>query len=131
MCIRFLLSDFPELITPLHAHCTLIVRCADGGPLDGAHDNAPLRGGKLNFFEGGLRPAAFVASPLLPPGVSGTRYAGIVHETDWFATFIGLAGVPSPPTGLDGVDFWPTLNNLSRPHRSNALLADNILRVGK
>ena len=27
----------------------------NGGPTDGAHSNVPLRGGKLNFFEGGVR----------------------------------------------------------------------------
>ena len=26
----------------------------NGGPTDGAHSNTPLRGGKLNFFEGTL-----------------------------------------------------------------------------
>ena len=56
----------------------------NGGPLDGAHSNFPLRGGKLNFFEGGVRPAAFVHSPLLPAAVAGTTYEGILHETDWY-----------------------------------------------
>jgi arylsulfatase A-like enzyme len=32
---------------------TLLAMMGDnGGPLDGAHSNAPLRGGKLNFFQG-------------------------------------------------------------------------------
>ena len=71
---------------------TILVRCSvlvfmgdNGGPLDGAHSNFPLRGGKLNFFEGGVRPTAFVHSPLLPAAVAGTTYEGILHETDWYA----------------------------------------------
>ena len=32
-----------------------------------------MRGGKLNFFEGGIRPAAFVHSPLLPAGGKSLR----------------------------------------------------------
>ena len=66
----------------------------------GAHSNTPLRGGKLNFFEGGVRPAAFVTSPLLPKSVAGSKYTGMMHETDWFATFAALVSLfyslPSP-----------------------------------
>ena len=46
---------------------------------------------ELNFFEGGIRPACFVSSPLLPAAVRGTVYSGIVHETDYFKTFATLA----------------------------------------
>eukprot|EP00035_Acanthoeca_spectabilis_P004781 m.106897 g.106897 ORF g.106897 m.106897 type:complete len:595 (-) comp12726_c0_seq2:229-2013(-) len=125
-----------NITTALQVHgrweSTVLVFMGDnGGPIDGAHDNAPLRGGKLNFFEGGIRPAAFVASPLLPKRSSQARYTGIIHETDWFATFIGLAGVDAPTTGLDGMDLWPTLTNLSRAYRTSVLIADNILRVGR
>jgi hypothetical protein len=34
-----------------------------------------------------VRPPAFVHSPLLPPSAAGAVYAGLLHETDWFATF--------------------------------------------
>jgi hypothetical protein len=43
----------------------------NGGPTFEGHSNYPLRGGKLNFFEGGVRPACFVSSPLLPAAVQG------------------------------------------------------------
>tara|TARA_B110000208_G_scaffold60322_1_gene78553 strand:- start:267 stop:2114 length:1848 start_codon:yes stop_codon:yes gene_type:complete len=108
----------------------LIFQGDNGGPVDGAHSNTPLRGGKLNFFEGGIRPAAFVHSPLLPPAVAGTTYRGIVHEVDWYATLIALAGAPAPPL-LDGVNVWPTLVDPTKPHRTEALISDRILRVGK
>ena len=103
----------------------------NGGPTDGAHSNAPLRGGsegptfskhrkkrranpktvraisELNFFEGGIRPACFVSSPLLPAAVRGTVYSGIVHETDYFKTFATLANA-----NLDKV---PKLDVSSKP----------------
>ena len=66
----------------------------NGGPTFEGHSNTPLRGGKLNFFEGGVRTAGFINSPLLPgaynpfdtgwsplrysgrPGVNGVSYRG-------------------------------------------------------
>lgn len=102
----------------------------NGGPNDGGHSNAPLRGGKLNFFEGGIRPAAFVTSPLLPKAVFGSKHSGIFHETDWHATFAALAGVQAP-SDIDGVDAWPTLVNPAVKHRSEALISGNILRQDK
>ena len=102
----------------------------NGGPNDGGHSNAPLRGGKLNFFEGGIRPAAFVTSPLLPKAVFGSKHSGIFHETDWHATFAALAGVQAP-SDIDGVDAWPTLVNPAVKHRSEVLISGNILRQDK
>ena len=130
----------------------LVFQGDNGGPLDGAHSNFPLRGGKLNFFEGGIRPAAFVHSPLLPAAAHGTAYGGMLHEVDWYATFARLAtagagalssaragggggkeeeGVPLLQAGLDGMDAWDTLCNGSVAHRGEVLLADHILRVGQ
>ena len=107
----------------------------NGGPTFEGHSNAPLRGGKLNFLEGGVRPAAFVSSPLLPEASRGTWYNGSVHQTDLFTTFLGLAGLPPPP-GTDGIDMWPLLQDPERtasvgpPHRTEVLVADHILRSG-
>jgi hypothetical protein len=108
---------------------TVLVFMGDnGGPVDGAHSNFPLRGGKLNFFEGGIRPAAFVTSPLLPRAVRGTVRNAMGHETDWYATFSRLAGV-APQDGVDGVDMWDALT-ASKPHRQEVLITDHILRKG-
>ena len=65
----------------------------NGGPLDHAN-NAPFRGGKHTFWEGGVRTEAFVWSPLLPKARVGTEWAGLAHVADWFYTYtVGVAGV--------------------------------------
>jgi hypothetical protein len=48
-----------------------------GGALIGS--NYPYKGGKTNFYEGGIRAAAFVYSELLPPAVRGVPITGPVH----------------------------------------------------
>jgi hypothetical protein len=73
------------------------------------HWNAGLRGGKWTFFEGGIRPAAFVASPRLPPSARGQWWNGTIHLVDWSATFVALAGLPSIGDVIDGVDQWDAI----------------------
>ena len=113
----------------------------NGGPTRNGHSNVPLKGGKLNWWEGGIRPAAFVWSPLLDRRAAGRTFAGIVHETDWVPTLLGLSGLGlgaldyALDYALDGVDLWPTLNDPGATgnvtaHRTEALLAHNILRAG-
>ena len=51
----------------------------------------PLRGRKDTLYEGGVRVVGLVAAPGL--GLArGTLYPGLVHVTDWFSTFLSLAG---------------------------------------
>jgi arylsulfatase A-like enzyme len=129
----------------------LVFQGDNGGPTFEAHSNAPLRGGKLNFFEGGVRPAAFIHSPLLARSkLIGTTYTGILHTVDWFATFAQLAGaeLPSGRTSgrtsggnhdleINGINMWPALlsssseSSSSPPRRNESLISDFILRVGK
>lgn len=51
----------------------------NGGPIyyngSAGANNYPLRGGKMNNFEGGIRGNAFVSGGFLPPSVRGTKYA--------------------------------------------------------
>lgn len=100
---------------------TVLVFMGDnGGPILGAHSNLPYRGGKLNFFEGGIRPPAFMTSPLLSRAVRGQTYKGISHIVDWYTTFVRLAGIAAEhtPRELDGIDMWDHLQN-PRAYREN------------
>jgi len=77
-------------------------------------NNYPLRGGKTNFFEGGIRVAAFLGGGFLPHTMRGKRLDGYVSVADWYGTLLPLAGadasdnVPGIP-GVDGLDMWPYL----------------------
>eukprot|EP00662_Eupelagonemidae_sp_cell21_P057432 gene57432-biopygen35817 len=71
---------------------TLVIFSADnGGETMDAGNNLPLRGTKFTLWEGGLRTAAFVAGPLIPPAKRGGVYAGMVHNVDWHITLITIS----------------------------------------
>lgn len=38
----------------------------------------------------------------------------MIHVTDWYPTFLHLAG-GTPPPDIDGVNQWESLNNTSAP----------------
>ena len=95
---------------------TLVVLVSDnGGPLEHS-TNAPLRGGKHTFFDGGLRVEAFLAGGAIPAALAGTAWDGLAHASDWYLTLVeGWAGVAVDPatTGgprpLDGFNLWPAI----------------------
>ena len=82
-------------------------------------DNAPFRGGKTSFHEGGIR-VPFVASwPARWP--RGATFEPMVISLDIAATALGVAGVavhPKPP--LDGVDLDPFVRGAASgvPHEA-------------
>lgn len=88
----------------------LVVTSDNGGcPSDGSN-NYPLRGGKFDVFEGGVRVPAFVYSRLLPDSIVGTSFHGLWHVTDWLPTLIAVASNSTDvdlPQGLDGVNQLP------------------------
>ncbi len=98
---------------------TLIFFLSDNGgqTLYECADNAPLRGGKGNIFEGGIR-VPFVASwPGRLP--AGTVYEHPVSALDIFPTAIAVADVEQPAgLAVDGVDLLPHLTGVdgSPPH---------------
>jgi arylsulfatase I/J len=76
--------------------------------------NWPFRGQKHELYEGGVRVAGFVYSPLLPgtAPVGGTVHA-IIHVTDWLPTLLTAAGLsPSARAHLplDGTSMWGCLS---------------------
>eukprot|EP00730_Choanoeca_flexa_P000671 TRINITY_DN10291_c0_g3_i2.p1 TRINITY_DN10291_c0_g3~~TRINITY_DN10291_c0_g3_i2.p1 ORF type:complete len:535 (+),score=69.92 TRINITY_DN10291_c0_g3_i2:113-1717(+) len=92
-----------------------------------------LRGGKHSLFEGGVRGATFVTSPLLPAEKRGTHYSGLIHTADWYATFAALAGLNTTNTGPvppDGVNIWPALTGQTdeEPHTDLLIMAGSQTR---
>jgi len=92
---------------------TLVIFTSDNGSHDagGYHysmldSNAPLRGGKRDLYEGGIR------VPMIAwwPGVvkAGSTNDHISAFWDILPTFTGLAGTQAPPV-IDGLSMVPTL----------------------
>lgn len=104
----------------------------NGGPQQLAHWNAGLRGGKWTHFEGGVRPAAFVYSQLLPPNIRGTWHNATMHLVDWVPTFLNLAGLGSlvDVAGLDGFNQWPALVSGGQSLRRHTLITHGVLVSG-
>lgn len=105
---------------------TLIIYASDNGGESGlrehrptkgvAGNNWPLRGGKFTFWEGGVRTVAFAAGGLIPRNMRNRTLTGYIHECDWYATFVTLAGgnvtdkVPMHYPSVDGLNMWPYIS---------------------
>lgn len=98
---------------------TLVIFTSDNGGLGGYRaasgeggsygitDNAPLRGGKGMFYEGGIRVPLIVRWPGTIPRRTVTDVP--VISVDFFPTLLELARVDGePPQALDGVSLVPT-----------------------
>jgi arylsulfatase A-like enzyme len=98
---------------------TLIVYSSDNGGTSWgrAGSNDPLRGGKADIYEGGVRVCAFASWPGRIP--AGIKIDEPVHIIDWYPTLIGLAGGSlEQELPIDGKDIWPLLSKgAESPHR--------------
>ena len=76
----------------------------------GGADNAPLRGGKGETFEGGIRVVSLMRWPAaIKPGTISEQ---IMHVSDVFPTLAAAAGVETKnKKQLDGEDVWPSLQS--------------------
>jgi len=109
---------------------TLVVFISDNGGIAGAYSghnypepdpplkkgfskNTPLRGGKTDVYEGGIRVPAFANWPgVLEPGVVEAP----VHAVDWMPTLAAMTGYePKSGTKWDGRDIGPLLRGESAP----------------
>ena len=75
---------------------TLIVFSTDnGGPTDATNNNMmsnfPLRSGKGEVFEGGVRAVGFIHGAGLSPDVVGTISSHLHHVSDWYKTLLSAA----------------------------------------
>jgi arylsulfatase A-like enzyme len=102
---------------------TIVLFFSDNGgaayALGGA-DNVPLRGGKGDTFEGGIR----VVSVMRWPGKleAGSRNTSIMSVMDVFPTLASAAGVPIETRfELNGRDLWSALEEGRREPRTEYL----------
>lgn len=89
---------------------TLVIFYSDNGGFGGATSNHPLRGAKGMLYEGGIREPLIVRLP----GVTepGTRCAEPVIGVDFYPTLLELTGTPRPDGYLlDGVSFASLLSS--------------------
>ncbi len=88
---------------------TLLFFISDnGGPLAQTADNTPLRGGKHQDYEGGIRVPFLVCWPSkLKPGET----QAVVNSLDILPTALAAAGLPAPvEKPLDGINLLPILH---------------------
>merc|ERR1719229_474700 len=99
---------------------TVLFFLSDNGGAVWEMDNSPLRGGKLEIFEGGVRTPAFVSGgheyldKMDKGGIFGDGTEPF-HVTDVYPTFLKLAGVSDEDRlgkrTLDGIDQLDTIQN--------------------
>ena len=92
---------------------TLVMFFSDNGGAAysvGGADNAPLRGGKGETFEGGIRVVSLMRWPAaIKPGTISEQ---IMHVSDVFPTLAAAAGIETKnKKQLDGEDVWPSLQS--------------------
>eukprot|EP00039_Didymoeca_costata_P032964 m.40106 g.40106 ORF g.40106 m.40106 type:complete len:650 (+) comp9628_c0_seq1:92-2041(+) len=102
--------------TGLWNNTLLVFTMDNGSPVNKGGSNNPLKGGKGSNFEGGTRVPAFVTGGILPSTQAGKTHNGLIHISDWHATFCALAGVntstgePNAVSSFDGIDAWPWIS---------------------
>ena len=93
----------------LMASTILFFSSDNGGLVTGGANNWPWRGWKGSLWEGGVRNHAWIYSPLL--ATRSYSYSGLVHISDFHATFLALAGGDlDQHKELDGFNFWPAVS---------------------
>ncbi|KAL8616731.1 hypothetical protein ACOMHN_017769 [Nucella lapillus] len=91
----------------------------NGGALSKGASNWPLRGGKITEWEGGTRVVSILHSDkYLKKNVTwnglmhAVDWAGppyfpkLIRVVDWYPTLLGMAGIKTNNTDIDGVNSW-------------------------
>jgi len=95
---------------------TIIVFTSDNGGLSRITDNAPLRAGKGEPYEGGIRVPFIVRWPGVVP--QNSTYNTPVISVDLLPTFTEIAGAALPvDRKIDGVSMVPLLRGVSSLER--------------
>ena len=108
---------------------TLVMFLNDNGGTSTAGWNAPYRGKKSEYHEGGIR----VPAVLRWPGriAAGSESAALLHAVDLFPTFAGLAGADAGAgLPLDGVDAWAAIADGAASPRDEVVHSLDVIRKG-
>lgn len=106
---------------------TLVVFLSDnGGIVRHGSSNAPLRGEKGEYYEGGIRVPAFMSGGFLEKELLRTATkpytsTALCHVTDVHATVLSVAGAQTDPGAIDGVDQWSSLVSAGPSARGSIL----------
>lgn len=101
---------------------TVIVYIADnGGSTPTGCINTPLRGGKFEMFEGGLKVPFFVSYPSVFP--EDATNENVVSALDFLPTFAALAGAKVPATA-EGINLVPLLTGADPELHHETLIWD-------
>ena len=93
----------------------------NGGFANFGADNSPLRGGKLETFEGGIRVAAVLRWPdRLPANSVNDAVISVMDLLPTLATATGVALENQKP--LDGLDRWDAITGQGKRWRSKPLI---------
>ncbi|MFZ2339210.1 MAG: sulfatase [Bacteroidales bacterium] len=95
---------------------TIIIFYSDNGGLLKSTTNYPFRGGKGNFYEGGIRVPLIIKWP----GVTkaGSVSSVPVISNDFYPTMLEMAGIPlMPEQHTDGLSMVPLLKEETVSHR--------------
>lgn len=100
---------------------TVIVFMSDnGGDAIFGASNLPFKGDKGDLYEGGVKSAGFIYSPLLPK--SRCIHRGLIHAVDWFPTLLEIAGYQADTlSNIDGVSQWKHLQQCHGSGRNEIL----------
>lgn len=104
------------------AQDTLLIWASDNGAgRNVGGSNLPLRGGKGNVFEGGIRvPAVVRWAGALP---AGERFDQMITALDWFPTLASAAGIETGnQRPFDGLDMWRALRDGEQVDRGTLLI---------
>ena len=120
---------------------TLVVFVSDNGDLHGRDQLKPLRGGKAEIYEGGIRVPMIVRWPgRVAPGTSCHTP---VCTIDLYPTFLAAAGIENRDAAIDGQDISPLLTGKGQfertalfwhyphYHRSGSLAPAGTIRAGQ
>lgn len=113
------------------AENTLVIFFSDNGG-GGGSDNAPLRGGKGQMFEGGTRVPCIIRFPNTIP--AGRTSDAFLTSLELVPTLLKAAGLPNPAgIVLDGFDMMPVLTQAKPSSRTEMFWRrrnDRAARVG-